>query len=201
MPSAKPTAVKPRAAARKRSVADARKAMDTGTIANAALVDPDKPLTDKQRAFVKLWAGGESIPNAAARAGYTDGGSFAYRMAHMPNVLKLYHEEKQAFERDNSMNRKRVLDGLIEGIELAKMVSEPASVINGWKTIGQMCGYFEPVKVKHEHTIEGKIIVDRMNRMSDEELFKLIEERTAQMQQLQQPVLAGDDDDEPGGGA
>lgn len=188
MPAAKSPAAHVKGArrpARKRSVADARRnGIDTSTNAGAALVSEDKPLTDKQRLFVKFWAAGETLPNAYAKAGFSpDGVSYAYRMVHMPNILALYNEEKRAYEAAADMTRKRVIDGLLDGIEMAKMVEEPSSVIQGWKTIGQLCGYFEPVKVRHEISIEGKIVIDRLNRMSDEDLFRIVEERARQIQQ------------------
>ena len=46
-----------------------------------ALANPDRPLTTKMKDFVKYWAQGESILSASVRAGYTDGGTYAYRLA------------------------------------------------------------------------------------------------------------------------
>ena len=68
-----------------------RSAVNTSTMAAAALVPVDKPLTTQQREFVKHWAAGDSIPNAMARAGYNDQPSYGYRMAKMPNILALYN--------------------------------------------------------------------------------------------------------------
>lgn len=168
--------------------------INTSTYEGAALVSPDKPLTELQKAFVRLWASGETILSASIKAGYSDGGTYAYRLVHQPNILKLYNEEKRAFEAANDMSRKKVMDGFMDGIEMAKMLGEPASVIAGWREVGKMCGYYEPVKVRHEISIEGKILVDRMNRMSDEDLMKLIADN-AQAIALDRPALlepAGD---------
>ena len=155
--------------------------MNTSTKVAAATISEDKPLSDQQNLFVKFWAQGESILSASHKAGYADGGTFAYRMVYMPNVLKAYNAEKERYERDSGMNRKRVIDGMLEGIEMAKMLGEPASVIGGWREIGKMCGYYEPVRIKHEVTHEGKVLLERMEQMSDEDLFRLIEERSKQM--------------------
>jgi phage terminase small subunit len=168
------------------TVAEARKrGINNGTLAEIAKIDPDKPLTDKQRAFVKLWAQGETILSAAVKAGYTDGGTYAYRMVHQPNILALYNEEKEAYERESGMTRQRVINGLLEGVEMAKWAEEPASVINGWKTIGQMCGYFAPVQVKHTMSVEGKILVERMEALSDKELMDLIAAQAGALSQGQ----------------
>lgn len=142
----------------------------------AEAVDPDKPLTEKAKLFVKFWAQGESISSAAARAGYGDGATYAYRLVHYPQVKALYAAEKRAYEEAAQMTRKKVMDGLLEGIEMAKLAGEPASVITGWKTIGQMCGYFEPVKRTVDINISGNVTMQQMSKLSDAELLRVIQQ-------------------------
>lgn len=151
-----------------------KKGINTSSKAMAALIDIDKPLTDMQRTFVKLWASGESVTTASIRAGYQDGGSYGYRMTAQPNILKFYNEEKAAFERVSDMSRKKVMDMLLEAYADAKMVNEPASMVSAAREIGRMCGYYEPVKHRIEVNHSGNVILDRMNRLSDAELLDLI---------------------------
>jgi hypothetical protein len=174
-------------------VPHARRGHDTSTNAGAALVDPDKPLTDKQRLFVKLWASGETIASASARAGYNDSAAYAYRLVCMPNIRRLYDEEKRLYEEASQMTRKRVMEGLLEGIEMAKLMAEPASIITGWKTIGQMCGYFEPVKQKIELTVNGQIAIKKMESMSDADLLKLLDEGAPGMLKALPGIETGDE--------
>lgn len=157
-------------------VVQARGGIDTSTYEGAELVDPSKPLTEKQKLFVKFWAQGESIASASARAGYGDGATFAYRMVRMPNVLKMYEAEKAKYEEVSQMTRKRVMDGLLEAAEMAKMMAEPASMVSAWREIGKMCGYFEPVQKKIDITVSGNVVMQRMDRMTDAELLRLIQE-------------------------
>lgn len=154
-------------------------------------------LTDKAKAFIRYWAQGESITSAAIKAGYGDGASYAYRLVHHPTVRALYAEEKRLYEEASQMTRKQVIDGLLEGIEMAKLLAEPASVINGWKTIGQMCGYFEPVKKKLEISVNGQVVMQKMEQMSDADLIKLLSQAPAE--QIVGEVL--DSEDEHGEGA
>ena len=139
-----------------------------------ALYDPDRPLTDKQKAFVQAWAQGETIRSASIRAGYADGGTMGYRLAQDPAILKIYNTEKALYEQASQMTRKRVMEGLLDGIEMAKQVSEPSAVITGWKTIGQMCGYFEPVRKKIDISVNGNVTIKRLEAMGDADLLKLI---------------------------
>ena len=182
MPKAKPLKAKPLKAKhpREKSGVAARgaavraKYAETTTMAAAALVPVDKPLTTQQREFVKHWAAGDSIPNAMARAGYNDQPSYGYRMAKMPNILALYNEEKRLYEEASQMTRKRVMDMLVDAYDMAKLMSEPASMVSAAREVGKMCGYFT-VQHKVEVSVPGNVLIDRMNRLSDEELLRLIE--------------------------
>lgn len=166
--------------------------MNTSTMGGAASVDPDKPLTDQQRAFVRLWASGESITTASIKAGYNDGASIAYRMSKMPNILKLYDREKQLYEEASQMSRKKVMDMLVESFDMAKLMAEPASMVSAAREIGKMCGYYEPTRHKIDLGVAGNTLVDKMNRMTDAELLKIImsagdSEPLSELQLLENP--------------
>lgn len=155
--------------------------IDTSTYEGAMQVSPDKPLTEKQKLFVKLWAQGETILAASLKAGYADHGTYAYRMVRMPNVLALYDAEKRAYEEAAGMSRKKVMDMLLESYQAAKTLDEPSSMVSAAREIGRMCGYYEPVRVKHEVSVEGKMLVERVNALSDEQLIEMIAQASAAM--------------------
>lgn len=131
------------------------------------------PFTDKQVQFIKEWAAGESVKSAAHRAGYTDDGSFAYYFIKRPSVMARYEAEKKKYEESCDMTRKRVMDGLIEAAEMAKLMAEPASMVAAWREIGKMCGYYEPVQKKIDINLVGGKLA-QLERLTDEELLKLI---------------------------
>jgi phage terminase small subunit len=169
---------------------------ETTTMAAAAMVPADKPLTTQQRLFVQHWAKGETIPNAMARAGYNDQPSYGYRMAKMPNILALYNEEKAKYEEAAQMTRQRVMDGLLEAVEMAKLMAEPATMVSGWREIGKMCGYFEPKKVDINVNVTGNVIHQRLSQLSDAELLKIIQEQGAEpLLDAPEYPLEGDDDE------
>ena len=151
-------------------------AVNTSKSGAHELVDPNRPLTEKMRNFVRFWAMGESILSASYKAGYADGGTYAYRLAKDPAILKMYEAEKRAYEEASQMTRKRVIDGLLEAIDMAKLVSEPGSMIAGWREIGKMCGYYAPVEQKLTIDHTSSVLADRLNKLSDAELLKLIQE-------------------------
>ena len=171
------------------------KAMGTTTMAAAALVSPDKPLTEMQKAFVKFWAEGDSITTAMMRAGYNDQPSYGYRMAKMPNVLAEYDRIKRAYEDAAQMTRKKVMDMHLEAYEMAKLMAEPATMVSAAREIGRMCGYYEPVKQKVEVSVNGQVAVKRIESMDTEDLIKMVAEGMAAMQQAQAALPNPDDPD------
>ena len=72
------------------------------------------------------------------------------------------------------MTRKRVMEGLLEGVEMAKLMAEPSAMIAGWREIGKMCGYYEPVTKRIDLNVTGNVTMQRLERLSDAELLKLI---------------------------
>jgi len=158
-----------------RGIAVARSAAkNTSSAAAASEIDPNKPLTVKQRQFAEAWAKGESIPNASLRAGYADD-HLGYRLARMPNILALKHQYELKYEADAQMDRKQVMEGFKEAIEMAKLMADPTAMISGWREIGKMCGYYAPVETKVKIDITGNVTMTRLTQMSDAELLELIE--------------------------
>lgn len=139
---------------------------------NAENSSPNKNLTELQKLFVHHWAQGESIHSASIRAGYKDGGAAAYALVKTPAAQALYAKEKKHYEEAAQMTRKKVMDGLLEAAEMAKLMAEPASMVSAWREIGKMCGYYAPVEKKITISTDGKRA--RMERMTDAELEELV---------------------------
>lgn len=172
------------------------KSPNTSGLDGVALANPNRPLTTKMKDFVKYWAQGESILSAAVRAGYTDGGTYAYRLAKDPAILKIYHAEKEAYEQAVGMTRQRVMEGLLEAVEMAKIQADPTAMIAGWREVGKMCGYYEPVKKQIDVNITGNVVMERLNRLSDADLLKLIEDQTTSALEGEFIEIAEGDEDE-----
>jgi hypothetical protein len=162
----------------------------------ATTINPDKPLTEKAKLFVKFWAQGESVQSAAVKAGYGDGASYAYRLVHFPQAIALYNKEKAAYEAAAQMTRKKVMDGLLEGIEMAKLVSEPSTMISGWREIGKLCGYYEPTRQRIDISVNGSVQMQHLNRLNDAELLQIIQQSAQQDLNLLSSGELGDEEPE-----
>lgn len=110
---------------------------------------------------------------AAARAGYGDGATYAYRLIHYPQAKALYAQEKALYEQAAQMSRKKVMDMLVEAYDMAKMTAEPSSMVAAAREIGKMCGYYIETK-KVELSVNGSVAIRKMEALSDEELLKMI---------------------------
>lgn len=138
-----------------------------------ALRKDDRHLTEMQMMFVRHWAAGESILSASARAGYHDGGTYGYRLAKDPAVLKIYEREKKLYAESCQMTRKKVMDGFLEAAEMARLQADPTAMTGAWREVGKMCGFYEPVRKKIDITVNGQI-TQKIERLSDEDLLRII---------------------------
>ena len=151
-----------------------RAAPETTTMAAAAAVSPDKPLTEKQKLYAVARARGESVPNAMAQAGYNEQVSYGYRLDKMPNVQALIRQEQALYAAAAQIDRKKVIDMQLEAYEMAKTMAEPATMVAAAREIGKICGLYEPKKV--EVSVNGSVQheVHRMESMSDAELLAFL---------------------------
>lgn len=135
----------------------------------------DTPLNTKQKQFVHNHAVlGMPFDAAARAAGYSEKTSGA-TLAAAPHIGKAIREAKIKAIADAQMTREKVLDGFLDAIAQAKMLSDPGSQIQGWNSIAKMCGYFEPTKHRIEVDVKGKVVIERLQSLPDEELLKLVE--------------------------
>lgn len=163
-----------REAEKPQRVAAVRAAPNTGTMAVAAAVSPDKPLTEKQRLYAVARARGESVPNAMFAAGYNEQVSYGYRLDKMPNVRRLIAQEAALYAEAAQMDRKKVIDMHLEAYEMAKTMAEPSTMVAAAREIGKICGLYEPSKV--EVTVNGAVQheIHRFEAMSDAELLEVL---------------------------
>ena len=148
-------------------------AVDASNARTAAIKSPNRHLTEMQQMFVRHWAAGESILSASARAGYADGGTYAYRLVKDPVIVELYEKEKKAYEAACQMTRKKVMDGFLEAAEMAKLQADPTAMTGAWREVGKMCGYYEPVRKTIDVNVNGTI-TQKVEKLSDDMLLQII---------------------------
>lgn len=138
--------------------------------------DPTQPLTEMQRAFVHNLVHNKLNQTAAARqAGFNQPGTSAHALVRNPKVIAAIAEERAEYARASGMTKQKVIDGFAEAIDLARIKADPIAMIAGWREIGKMCGFYEAQKSEIKVSVQGQVLIHRLNSMSDEELLALAE--------------------------
>ena len=134
-------------------------------------------LTPKQTRFVQEYLVDGNGSAAAVRAGYSPVSAkvAASRMMTKDNAVRRAVEAQQRADAARlRIRREDVLAGLLEAVDQARVQGDPAAMISGWKEIGRMQGYYAPDRVKAEVAVTGNVDMDRLTRLSDAELLKII---------------------------
>lgn len=171
-----------REAEKPKRIAQTRQYVNTSTMAAAESVDPDKPLTEKQKLFAKYYAEGDSIPNAMQRAGYNEQPSYGYRMVKMPNIKREIARYQAEFQKAAELSKRDVMDMLKESYEMAKLMNEPSTMVSAAREIGKLCGYYEPTKVQIDVNNATRV---KFEQLSDAELFAMIEKASRELEQAE----------------
>ena len=143
---------------------------------NRGKQDPSQPLTEKQRLFVHYLVHDRLNQTAAARqAGFSQPGTAANTLMKNPKVLSAIAEERLEYAKASGMTKQKVIEGFVEAIDMARIKADPVAMIAGWREIGKMCGFYEATKTKVELSVQGQVLIQRLNTMTDEELLALAE--------------------------
>lgn len=132
-------------------------------------------LTPQMRKFAEEFAAGFTQTQAAARAGYTNPSSSGADLARNPRVLALVESLRVEHVEIARFSREEFIGGIKEAIEMARLMSDPQTMIVGLRELGRACGYYEAQKIEVKHTIDGTVKLEQLNTMSDEQLLELIE--------------------------
>lgn len=73
------------------------------------------------------------------------------------------------------VTQQQALQGLLDGIEMARTQGNPAVVIRGWSEVGKMLGFFAPEVHQVEMSVGSAKLMDSYRAMSDQELLAIID--------------------------
>jgi hypothetical protein len=127
-------------------------------------------LNDSQEQFVDGIMNGMT-PAAAAKL--IEGNKNGAMMMNVPKVQAEIAKARQQIEDVTLLRRVDTIDGILDGIQMAKMLGDPANVIKGWVEIGKILGHYAPEVKKIQLSDEDSRLRHRLTSMSDEELYRL----------------------------
>jgi hypothetical protein len=144
--------------------------------------NPDGILTERQQRFVNAVArDGMNIAAASRIAGYersTINQGERNNLMKNPKILKAIAVEREKWAAASQMTKKKVIDGLLEAIDMAKLQADPTPMIQGWTQIGKLCGFYEPTRHKLEVSVKGEVVIQKLQQLDDEQLLALADGRT-----------------------
>ena len=144
-------------------------------LVTATTGDPLIGLTDKQRIFIDALCHGQSQTMAARSAGYEFAHVEAVRLMKLPKIQEALRYQHRKYEKATQLTRKKVMDGMLEAIDMAKMQADPKTMVSGWRELGLMCGYYAAEKKVIDINITAKRAVDKLEALTDAELLEMIE--------------------------
>jgi hypothetical protein len=136
--------------------------------------DPLLALTDRQKIFVDAVLRGQSQTMAARTAGYSAPNQRANLMMKDPKIIEALQQQHYKHEKSVQMTRKRVMEGLVEAIDMAKLQADPGTMVNGWREIGRMCGYYAAERKIIDVNISAKRVIDKLETLTDAELLEMV---------------------------
>lgn len=132
---------------------------------------PRSKLTEKQELFVEAKMHGLNDTQAARASGQTPNSGF--------NIMKssTIREQLAAARRwltdTTQIKRLDVIEGVIDGIEMARMQGDAANVIKGWCEVGKILGHYAPEVKRIELSGDHARIRSKFESLSDEELLAI----------------------------
>lgn len=127
-------------------------------------------LAEKQQRYVLARVRGFNIRQSAKLAGYTDIDSAGYHLEKHPRIRLVLDAMTKAASNELQLERKDVLDGLMDAVRMAATSTELAGA---WREIAKVIGAYEPIKVEHSHR---NVTMEKLAAMSDADLAALADD-------------------------
>ena len=135
-------------------------------------------ISAKRLRFAEEYVLDANATAAAIRAGYSARSAHvtACRMLKDPVVQAAVAERQALVAEELEITREKVMRGLLEAVEIARLQADPAALVKAWSELARMCGYYAPVKQQLDVSVSAKRMVEHFEVMSDAELLKLVEQ-------------------------
>ena len=143
----------------------AKQAREKSVVAKQAEIE------EKHRIFANAIMEGASPSDAARAAGYHP--SSALKVMRQEDVQRALVAARQEITEATTIKRLDVLNIMIEAIDMARTLADPATMIKGASEIGKMMGYYEPEKVDINVNLDQNVFHAKLKQLSDAELLEI----------------------------
>jgi phage terminase small subunit len=138
-------------------------------------------LSARQEAFAVAYARHHNASQAAREAKYAHGCASVTgtRLIANASVSERIRELEAQTAVDMGMSRERLLAELVAAADLAKLLQLPMGIVAAYREIAKICGFYQPERVRVEVDLGGQNVMNRIKRMTDEELLALMAQGAA----------------------
>lgn len=165
----------PRDAATNQSMPSVR-LKNKGGVATLGKENINLPLTERQQLFVNAIARDGMNFNAAMRqAGFANTSGSRHSLMGNAKIQHAIAVEREKFAKASMMTKKKVIEGFTEAIDMARIKADPMVMVAGWREIAKMCGFYEPTRHKLEVSVNGQVVIQKLQQLDDHELLQLAE--------------------------
>ena len=91
-------------------------------------------------------------------------------------VQEALAEKRAEIAEELEITREKVMRGLLEAVEIARLQADPAALVRAWSELARMCGYYAPERKQVDVSVSAKRMVDQFEAMSDAELLQLADQ-------------------------
>lgn len=125
-------------------------------------------LSDREQEFVNKIMEGVAPTTAALESGTTPGYT-----ANLEKVQAEIAKARQEIQDVTLLKRLDTINGILEAINMAKLISDPTAMIRGWVEIGKILGHYAPEVKEIRLTTDQNRMRVQLENLTDEELFAI----------------------------
>lgn len=93
-------------------------------------------------------------------------------IANRGHIVEAREALKRELRGSMAITKEDVIAGFKEGVDMARMLADPKTMVAGWKEIGEMLGYYAPQKVDVNLNTSIEVLQKTIRSIPTEELVK-----------------------------
>lgn len=125
----------------------------------------------KQQVFADALLEGATQSDALRAAGYHPANASA--VMRQEQVQQYLTEARAELSDITTIKRVDVMEILLEAIDMARTLADPAQMINGADKMAKIMGFYAPETLKLEVTTNTAAMSQKYKQMTDEELYEI----------------------------
>jgi len=136
-----------------------------------------------KHAASRLTARQEEFVQAVVTGAPTSGISNSSAMTAIPKVKAEIAAARLELSDATKLTRLDVIEGVLDGIQVARMQADGGNVIRGWTEIAKILGHYAPEVKTLNLNINQQRLRSKFEELSDEELMGIVEGNAIEVRQ------------------